>query len=965
MSATLRQGRPKPPSPSAFQALDDRNNCQEDGKALPLRPSKGSPPPVNRRNITTSMSSFFNKLRPSKRPEKGGTVRQKSNSSSSADGQKGSSIPVRVTSNAQSGIAGPNDSDVIPANRWNMPIPIPRRTQSTRATLGKQPASSLPRLTINTSALKKDNPPPVQVERRDWAPQGNSAAKKSNIPTPHPTRSTGDTREIYLAKQELRQQRRTLKQSGDFLGVTSINPHTGVMDVITPTTSSEDATVSISSPTDSHLAALAHTAQDAREAYVAAKTEAQIRKEHKKAERRKEAARTVLNQHGGNVVWRKEGAAWAYVAEPDLSPIPQSQRSVMSPDTSDSEATTVHRTPISASPSRGPFLGKATAVTVTQPNRPVLRGGDTNLPVVPTQHQLQTHMSVGENTETPKPKPRALPRPKSLRFSLPPMVPRRVSSGQPDTIKSDDGQLEEQPNRSFRQRWLRYSLPGNKIPLRITSSKPLELENVNPADLWATRLIDDLSCLEESNQAHTTAMELWGMPSEGVMNNDQASPSAYTHITTTTGSEHTRPPPIVDGQPCVEPVDEWKDGLQSPMTMIVEDSTPTSPASLTRTPSTIYSDVQASLLSTQLNSSPSVENETLKMTATSTIITELEVAVLPSAQDLLPSPEEPRPETVSTFLASEEQGLTTVSTLLTPEATTVEEGDAGKRQDNKPGTEESEPRVMRKTMRKENHEEEGDTVSIHSPNPSSPKSSSTLRHRPHHQSPAQAADEKLDHAIARGAARAAFTHLAQDQSEQKTESQTLPIKEPTSSDRTRTVPVPVSASAWFKRTTMSDRRLPRGAEAKAKAAAEPEGDRDDDQSQDLAPLEALAGDKSTQTVTKGGGDGRGVSLEFKGSLKVGDVCREVVSWLIVVVNLTARLVEAYWRLVQPVFDGESELRRRFQLAQSTWEDCGVCVSAAVFLFGALSAGMWLVRGVVWVVGVVKGVGKGLAVVAGF
>ncbi|KAK4196827.1 hypothetical protein QBC40DRAFT_312702 [Triangularia verruculosa] len=956
MSAALRQGRTQAPSPSAFRVLDDRNNRQEDVKPVPPRHSDGPSPPANRRNITTSMSSFFNKLRPSKRPEKGGTVRHKSNSTSSTEAQKGSSIPIRATSNVQS--TGPDGSDVIPASRWNMPIPIPRRTESTRTTPGKQRTSSLPRLTINTSGLNKSNPPHVQVEARDWAPAVNSTAKRSNIPTLRPTQPTADTREMFLAKQELRQQRRTLKQSGDFLGVTSINPHTGVMDVITPTTSSEDATVSLSSPTDSHLATLAHTAQDAREAYVAAKAEAQVKKEHKKAERRKEAVRTVLNQHGGNVVWRKEGEAWSYVAEPDLSPIPQSQRSFMSPDTSDSEATTIHRTPISVGPSRGPFLGMAPTALVARPSRLALQEEDINQPVTSTPHRHQTHKSVEEKTEASKPKSHALPRPRSLRFSLPPMVPRRVSSGRPDTNKSADGLLEEQQSRghSFKQRWLRYSLPGSRIPPRITSSKSLELENVNPADLWATRLIEDLSCLDESNQAHATAMELWGMPpEEGVSskNDDQEPQSAYTPIITTTGFGHDQPPLLVDGRPCDEPADDgWRDGPRSVMSMIMEDSTPTSPMSLTPTPSSAYSEAVASPLTTQPNSSRSVEDGTLKTTATTTVITELEVAVLPSARDLLPSPPEPEQEIAST--------------LLTPDTeTTAEEAGGIKPQDTTTETDDQlRPKEMRKTMRKENREEDAGIANMHTPSPSSPKFTSIVRHHPHHQPPAQLVDGELDQAIARGAARTAFTHLILDQPELKTEPQPLPKKEPTSCDRTRTVPVPVSASAWLKRTTMSDRRLPRGAEAKAKAAAEPEGGRDADHSRDLAPLETLAGNGQQQTVTKEGGDGKGVSVGFMGSLKVGDVCREVVSWFIVVLGMIARLVAAYWRMVRPVFEAESELRKRFQLAESTWEDCGVGVSAVVFLFGGLSAGMWLVRGFVWFVRLVKAVGKGLAVVAG-
>lgn len=48
-----------------------------------------------------------------------------------------------------------------------------------------------------------------------------------------------------------------------------------------------------------------------------------------------------------------------------------------------------------------------------------------------------------------------------------------------------------------------------------------------------------------------------------------------------------------------------------------------------------------------------------------------------------------------------------------------------------------------------------------------------------------------------------------------------------------------------------------------------------------------------------------------------------------------------------------------------WEDVWVGVGVVVFLFGVLCVGMWLVRGVFMVLGVVKVVGRGLSVVVGF
>lgn len=104
---------------------------------------------------------------------------------------------------------------------------------------------------------------------------------------------------------------------------------------------------------------------------------------------------------------------------------------------------------------------------------------------------------------------------------------------------------------------------------------------------------------------------------------------------------------------------------------------------------------------------------------------------------------------------------------------------------------------------------------------------------------------------------------------------------------------------------------------------------------------------------KGGQEGRGDGGRF-----------EVRCCVESVVVMLARVVGAYWQVVSPVFDGESEVRKRIDKAQTTRGDVVVCVLAVVFLFLAVSAGVWAVKGIVWMVRLSGRLGVVLQVVAG-
>ncbi|KAK4191976.1 hypothetical protein QBC35DRAFT_485245 [Podospora australis] len=892
--------------------------------------SARSPPvPANGKSLTASVTGFINKLRPSKKPERGGTIRtRRPYSANDRQSKSNTSLPLRTASGSRRPGMGPldrHDSDTIPARSWN----IPRRAFSIRSSTARKPVlPGLSKSVINKNATRPRNLTPIGTNGRKIPPRtkGDEAYKPSLRPVAeHPTH----TQELFMVKQELRQQRRILKKSGDFLGVTGANPHTGVMDTITPTTSSEDATLPYSSPTNSRLAALDHAAKDARLAYKDAEIEARQRNKLRKVEKRKEAARAVLQQHGGNFRWQKEEARWSSVAEPKLDTIPQSQTN--SPGPTDSDTGTIQRSPTNSSQNRSPFLGMAAAAMML--HRPAIRGGDiTNA----TENQRPGQQRV--NDELPPPRSSSLRR-RTLHFTLPPMISRRRVPGKLDTSQSADDQLEQQV-ADIRRQTRRHSLPASMIPLRITSGKALRLENQNPSDQWASMLIEDLGSLEHSSEMDDLENRLWMDSLVGSRNSwDQGRPSAFTHTTTTIGSEHRRRPLLVDGQVCGEIVNESRRGEQTPSVRSMAISSPTSSPSLTETINNDCLSPSGSLLDMQLSNWPSTEDPIQVSTAQTTTVQKVEV-MAPSSPGAWPS-EKLEPETATTSSQPTPQTVPTKNVETTPQQVS---------------TESHTQKELRKTMRK-NHGNEKEKKTVDAP-------SSTLTLTTGQSSPAQQADQGLDQAIARGAARVAFTHLS---AESQGQPQAQPKQEPKRSvSRQRTEPGPVSASASSTSATKSDRQDSPGAK-KAKAGAEPEGDRQGHKvTGGLVRLMTLVSNGAKRRHHKKGGDAAKPSkAESEGPPDFAEGCKLVVVWVLTLLNISLTILKAYWRLVWPVFDGESDVRKRLSQGQTTFADGVLFFLGAMFWFGALLAGCFLVRGIVCVAVFLKMVVRGMGFVMGF
>lgn len=100
-------------------------------------------------------------------------------------------------------------------------------------------------------------------------------------------------------KKEVHRQRQDLKLSGDYLGVQGINPETGQLDVLTPTTGSKSTISSAASGVQVSVA------QESINKYKQGKDE--------------------LRRQQSLVRWRKDNGQWSSVAEPMLSPIVQSR----------------------------------------------------------------------------------------------------------------------------------------------------------------------------------------------------------------------------------------------------------------------------------------------------------------------------------------------------------------------------------------------------------------------------------------------------------------------------------------------------------------------------------------------------------------------------------------------------------------------------------------------------------------
>jgi hypothetical protein len=134
--------------------------------------------------------------------------------------------------------------------------------------------------------------------------------------------------DMYEDKKEKRQQRRSLRESEDYLGPQGANPRTGYWDVNTATSSSDPSQPSEETKkVDEHAKALDHQCKRFEEALQKQQTElksVQMLRDRRKKEKAEQKRLELRLRQRKNGKWRLGENGWSSVAEPDLSPIVQS-----------------------------------------------------------------------------------------------------------------------------------------------------------------------------------------------------------------------------------------------------------------------------------------------------------------------------------------------------------------------------------------------------------------------------------------------------------------------------------------------------------------------------------------------------------------------------------------------------------------------------------------------------------------
>ncbi|KAI1268903.1 hypothetical protein F5Y18DRAFT_439490 [Xylariaceae sp. FL1019] len=288
----------------------------------------GSPPPRR------AFSSFLTRILPSNRPEQGGTTRT---TNGPRDDESSYLDP------------GMNPNDLTD---WNLPRDRPPRPATTDAqgmfTRGRS-ASREHHKDINgyDKRLRRTSQHPERSPR----PPGLNLANMFRGRTPPPgdklrkahTMTKDEVSDALRAKEDARRHRRSLKESGDWLGVQGADPYSGRHTVLTPTdTVSSDMTTPSAK---SRLRSLNRKKKAAKLAYDQAKLEEDterernlVLKERLKLEKMEKAKEELRRQSEKLGSWSQHKRQWSSAAEPNLSPIAQSLSSYQLTTSSDEVA---------------------------------------------------------------------------------------------------------------------------------------------------------------------------------------------------------------------------------------------------------------------------------------------------------------------------------------------------------------------------------------------------------------------------------------------------------------------------------------------------------------------------------------------------------------------------------------------------------------------------------------------------
>ncbi|KAI1776828.1 hypothetical protein F4818DRAFT_360288 [Hypoxylon cercidicola] len=303
VSSPISQSQPPPP---IRQRTFRRMSPARSSTGAISRPEQQQPA----QKRTSSLVGFFSKILPSNRPEAGGTRR-----TSEWTGENDKDV----------------DADPDEITDWN----IAQEKNPAHPTFGADPEVSNHRRAWSWSPQKGDsrfveNLPRDRSRRREQA--ADTPDRESQQPRKSDALTKAEVHEVFKSKEETRKNRRSLKESGDWLGVQGADPYSGQYSVLTPTdTPSSDTT---STTTRSKLAGLARKKKAAKLEYEQIrlleeqeKDKARLNKEQAKLNKIERVKEELRRQHQF-AKWSQHKRHWSSAAEPNLSPIAQSIDSV-------------------------------------------------------------------------------------------------------------------------------------------------------------------------------------------------------------------------------------------------------------------------------------------------------------------------------------------------------------------------------------------------------------------------------------------------------------------------------------------------------------------------------------------------------------------------------------------------------------------------------------------------------------
>ncbi|KAI0171897.1 hypothetical protein GGR52DRAFT_573047 [Hypoxylon sp. FL1284] len=279
----------------------------------------------------SSLAGFFNKMlpRPSNRSEAGGTRRTNDGEDEDADDNEADMNPNMITdwsiAREKTSIDDADPEGLDHRHRSHQPTwrGSPQRTAG-----DSRFVENLPRARLQS--------PERVAGTSDRSPQ--QRRKSFNL-------TRAGIHETLKAKEETRRSRRSLKQSGDWLGVQGADPYSGVYPVLTPTDTPSSETTS--SGTRSKLASLARRKKAAKLDYDQVrvleereKDRAKLVKEQAKLSKI-ERVKDELKRQSHFTRWSQHKRHWSSAAEPALSPIPQSLDSVALGSNGDDASSTI------------------------------------------------------------------------------------------------------------------------------------------------------------------------------------------------------------------------------------------------------------------------------------------------------------------------------------------------------------------------------------------------------------------------------------------------------------------------------------------------------------------------------------------------------------------------------------------------------------------------------------------------